>query len=69
MHCAKRSPCDCICGLTVPPFWDPAGASDRHARDADWNCGDSVVALLTVSPPSLVGSGKLVTPWARMHCA
>ncbi len=53
------------------------GKSDWHAFAAAWNCGE--LGLSPVEPPALsvtltpppeeenFGSGKLGTPWERMH--
>jgi hypothetical protein len=71
MHAAKRraaarSLAD-ICSGT-PPF----GSSFWHACWADWNtgdCGSSPDRGVSVISPRRVGSGKFVTPCARMHRA
>jgi hypothetical protein len=55
--------------LGARPLSDPAGASDWHDWSAEANCGEPVMPDGRLNDPSAVGSGKFVTPWARMHCA
>src|SRR5215472_17030323 len=58
----------CCAGLNV--FW--GGSSDLQALLAAWYCGelgfrsDPGPPFRSI-PPWLVGSGKSLIPWARMH--
>ncbi len=57
----------CWAGLRLEP-----GISDLHAWSAALNCGDlgSMPVpgpALSEIPPWLLGSGKALIPWARMH--
>ena len=59
-----------------PPFPPGPGAIDWQAFWAALNCGDvgsipfappAFSVILTAPPPEKLGSGKLGTPWERMH--
>jgi hypothetical protein len=58
--------------LSTQPPTAPAGRYFWHAANADWNAGESGLMpepLWTKVLPWLLGSGKLGTPWVRMHPA
>src|SRR5262245_33247058 len=58
-------------GVHDPPCPPPPGISVLHACCADLNCGEAGLTTFgsRTIPPSALGSGKFVTPWARMHLA
>src|ERR1700678_3717205 len=69
MHTVNLSnwarPCACCAAVGMPPL----GSRFRHVLSAAWNCGDwETVPPTKIVPPEL-GSGKLTTPWERMHWA
>ncbi len=75
MHCATFticvSACDegCVC---VPGVRPPIGISFWHFACVASNTGDegsTPASFLNWNPPPGSGSGKLGTPWARMHLA
>src|SRR5262249_24447323 len=64
------TPCSCLpaccAGLgALPPF----GVYFRHAFIAFWNAGEFGLIPLAVMLPLAEGSGKLGTPFCRMHDA
>src|SRR5487761_962520 len=74
MHWANLRAASCCWALLVLPM-NPGGSRSLHALMACWNVaefGSSDEPFITpsmVSAPDASGSGKLLTPLARMHWA
>lgn len=71
MHLVVSSARVICCSLAFV-LGSPSGISSKHLACADLKVGESGLMrvpakLMPPSPPS--GSGKFVTPWARMHSA
>jgi hypothetical protein len=74
MHWATFTMCASHCaeGCVVEPGAGPSGRSFWHFARAAWNAGDegsTPVPAWKTKPPPALGSGKLGTPFARMHRA
>jgi hypothetical protein len=69
MHSAVSVACSICCSLACV-FGPPPGINFKHAAWAalnDGDCGLMPVPAMLSPPPPPDGSGKFVTPWARMH--
>jgi hypothetical protein len=70
MHRERSSIVSFCCPVAAARSPGPPGISDRQARWAVWNAGAAGLMSFGIwSPPPLPGSGKLGTPFARMHAA
>src|ERR1700733_15297967 len=68
MHCANLSAARCWLAV----MWSGApclGPYLAHAFWADWNAGDCAEPIGMLTMPRCPGSGKVGTPWERMHWA
>lgn len=70
MHWANASAARFWAAVSVRG-WPAFGKYDLHACRAAWNAGDCGFNPLPLRsmPPLVLGSGKVGTPWERMHLA